>query len=917
MTKSQPTTVNTTAPVQPLYTGGSISPTKRFPRPLGTSNTGSIPPLSSRVSAHIASYTAPRSTSPTKHYTGLHRSELSEEHAEKGILPSPHGSELAKVYGSVLQPKETLDSFACAICATSFPPDATIYPDPSSTDASGAESSASRFLCRSCFVVHGGSKGDCPGCGRPVLILKSEGGFVENSGRVWHKKCFCCEGCEKNIGDHPMVDLLGRPCCADCFDTCLKRPAKTTTTYQEPSKDRASFGGIGGQRMDRTPRKDREREREGSPALDELEARLGILKSRENTPNHFDRYKSSGQDSPFTSPSKPSPHRNSTTRPLTDDDFDDPPRSRRSMDTTESTPERARRARRSHSRTRESLGSPSVGSSTPNKPPTEDAIEEMKRRFLSGSSSPATSPIKPNTTGSANSTPRRRRSRSRSRPRSSLADDTSQDNWTPTQSRGKDGQTQASSRPLRTSVSTSSLRSALKSQKTGETEAYPETDIGAESDISGFALMPERTGESTLPLRIRRNQTGNSDYTTLGRDYTGATSAGYTSTGLLSDDDMHEGASVLKPQRTGDVALGYNFNLDVSHTGGTVRTHTTGNTTYGNGTSSRSSKDSDVTRAITAQTTGQGRYSSRHREPEISRQATGEPAPIRRQKTGDKYISSQTTGNGRLRAQTTGTRELISEPTGGRYRTSLGRMDTDELSDFAPPPSSRSTTDSISSIGSLGSMGSMSKIPRPSDSRPLVTGRFKTSSASASSVTSSGYESSVSSMPDLGSDFSDTTSTRSSMPSTPASMSPPTRAIGKMSPSMTGDSQRISVARTRNTTPSTKSKSVSSIIGVTIPEHIPPDARCEGCRMPLFSTQFGGKFVTVPEEPTSTGALPKRYHTVCFKCKICGEVFEEKEGGHAVFVRVKEGSCHVRVRIQTFKHTANIHIDLSFTVRPS
>lgn len=87
--------------------------------------------------------------------------------------------------------------------------------------------------------------------------------------------------------------------------------------------------------------------------------------------------------------------------------------------------------------------------------------------------------------------------------------------------------------------------------------------------------------------------------------------------------------------------------------------------------------------------------------------------------------------------------------------------------------------------------------------------------------------------------------------------------------------------------------------------------------MPLFSTQFGGKFVTVPEEPTSTGALPKRYHTVCFKCKICGEVFEEKEGGHAVFVRVKEGSCHVRVRIQTFKHIANIHIDLSFTVRPS
>ena len=83
--------------------------------------------------------------------------------------------------------------------------------------------------------------------------------------------------------------------------------------------------------------------------------------------------------------------------------------------------------------------------------------------------------------------------------------------------------------------------------------------------------------------------------------------------------------------------------------------------------------------------------------------------------------------------------------------------------------------------------------------------------------------------------------------------------------------------------------------GIAIPENVPSDARCEKCKEPLFNIKHGGKFVTVPEEPTSTGAAPRRYHTACFTCRVCGEVFEEKEGGHAVFVRVEEGACHVRV----------------------
>lgn len=191
--------------------------------------------------------------------------------AEAGILQAPNAPELSKAYGSVLQPKESLATYSCAICMTVFQPDATIFPDPSAPELSD------RFLCRPCFATNGGSKGDCPVCHRPVLILKSEGGFVETSGRVWHKKCFRCEGCHKNIGDTPMVDLLGQPSCADCFDTCLKRNSTPRNSYPLPSLEKAD------NRLPVTLFRD-SKSRESSPAIDELEQRLGIMKSREGSP---------------------------------------------------------------------------------------------------------------------------------------------------------------------------------------------------------------------------------------------------------------------------------------------------------------------------------------------------------------------------------------------------------------------------------------------------------------------------------------------------------------------------------------------------------------------------------------------------------------------------------------------------------
>lgn len=80
-----------------------------------------------------------------------------------------------------------------------------------------------------------------------------------------------------------MVDLLGRPCCADCFDTCLKRSPGKDSAKSSPRRPfdspgaREKSSNIGSHKGDR-------KSREGSPAIEELEQRLGIIKSRESSP---------------------------------------------------------------------------------------------------------------------------------------------------------------------------------------------------------------------------------------------------------------------------------------------------------------------------------------------------------------------------------------------------------------------------------------------------------------------------------------------------------------------------------------------------------------------------------------------------------------------------------------------------------
>ncbi|GLB36283.1 putative protein with zinc-binding domain present in Lin-11, Isl-1, Mec-3 [Lyophyllum shimeji] len=365
---TRPLTTQTTgtAPSAP-----QASPTKRFPRPISQISS-SASSLGSRVTAHITSSTSQssRPPSPLKYSNTVPA-------PEDDILPSLHDTTLSKVYGSVLQPKETLTTHSCAICSSPFPPDATIYPDPESP-------STSRFLCRSCYEVNGGTKG----------------GFVHAAGQYWHKKCFNCSGCFKNIGDSPMVDLLGRPSCADCFESCLKRDPATPKKNKSISSSNSPIvgkarnpGGMSSSSKDR-------QSREGSPAIEELEQRLGITKSRDGSPALEDltrRLAMLQQTSGSTyTDSSPSAGKNaSTRRENTDLDRSTDGRSSRMNDSPK--PYRSERMKSPEIESPRSSSKPfETGSrgrvrhqSTGSPSPAVDAIEEMKQRFMKSSQSPS------------------------------------------------------------------------------------------------------------------------------------------------------------------------------------------------------------------------------------------------------------------------------------------------------------------------------------------------------------------------------------------------------------------------------------------------------------------------------------------------------------------------------------------------
>ena len=336
----------------------SALPTRVVPQhsspPLRNRGLQSDHALASRVSEHITSSTS-RPPSPLK------PSSISEDAilSAPDVVLSPYSSDLSKVYGSVLQPKETLESFHCHICSEQFTPDATIYPHPKDT-------TGERYLCRSCFSQNGGSRGNCVQCARPVLLLKSEGGFVEKAGQVWHKKCFLCSGCGKNVGDNPTVDLLSRPSCAECFDTCLTRrdsPGKLKTPITKG--DVGNLGQLKSTSISTPPKA-----RRGSSTIEELEQVLGIRRTQSSLDTNHDR---TGPLDVASTPLPGAPPLSFSSPPV----FGDSPR---------------------HSTPTSELDtvSPSRLNSTPSRPAskiptkvTPDAIEAVKRRFLKPTGSPS------------------------------------------------------------------------------------------------------------------------------------------------------------------------------------------------------------------------------------------------------------------------------------------------------------------------------------------------------------------------------------------------------------------------------------------------------------------------------------------------------------------------------------------------
>ena len=260
--------------------------TKRFPLPKSTS----LSNLKHGVSDHISLVTSQSSRPPSPLKISTTLADSIDD-----ILPSflPHEPTLSKVYGSVLQPKETLTLHSCAVCSIVFPPDATIYPNPNPS-----QSEEKRFLCRPCFTTSGGSKGICPSCSRPVLTLKAEGGFIHSGGNYWHTRCYNCAACFRNIGDNPMVDLFGRPSCIECFENCLRDPStpKKNKTSNANSPSTSNPGGLNASYGRKS--------RENSPALEELEHRLGLVKSggsRENNPATADHVLSERQGNTLSS----------------------------------------------------------------------------------------------------------------------------------------------------------------------------------------------------------------------------------------------------------------------------------------------------------------------------------------------------------------------------------------------------------------------------------------------------------------------------------------------------------------------------------------------------------------------------------------------------------------------------------------
>ncbi|TRM65729.1 hypothetical protein BD626DRAFT_191259 [Schizophyllum amplum] len=204
----------------------------------------------------------------------------------------------------------------------------------------------------------------------------------------------------------------GRPCCPDCFDTCLKREGTPKKARESalPTSPREKATNIGGLNTDSGPgRMSFSKSRESSPALQELEQRLGIATRRDSNATLEDltqRLNMIGRESPTRS-SRYSAAGSAAGSPRTAQSRLGSP----SVESRVGLPGQADSPRRRYDRLksidydvldRASSQSPirrqRTGSGV-----TEEALEEMKRRFIKGTTPPA---LVASLTGSPSTPPR-------------------------------------------------------------------------------------------------------------------------------------------------------------------------------------------------------------------------------------------------------------------------------------------------------------------------------------------------------------------------------------------------------------------------------------------------------------------------------------------------------------------------------
>ncbi|KAF8475431.1 hypothetical protein JB92DRAFT_1889564 [Gautieria morchelliformis] len=176
--------------------------------------------------------------------------------------------------------------------------------------------------------------------------------------------------------------------------------------------------------------------------------------------------------------------------------------------------------------------------------------------------------------------------------------------------------------------------------------------------------------------------------------------------------------------------------------------------------------------------------------------------------------------------------------------------------------SSSHQEDSLRLRSSLG--GSRSGTP-PRQTK--ISGLSVTTSAPSRSKTSKSVMPTMPTTPDLFSCSSSSDSLSSPAPSTPSNS--PRQSLTSNSDSITP-----------------KAKGVLKVVTTG-------DAKCGRCFQSLFSISGEGQIVTVPDD--SHKGFPASYHASCFRCFVCGDIFDGKDQGRATFLKDSRGVCHPEV----------------------